>query len=160
MRNAGIIDENIDGSECRLGSIKSLRHRVAIAHVGSHRKRLPASLGDAFRYRGQAIRAASDQHDSRTVLRQHVRKVRAQPARRARHQRYFSTQIKQLGACHVTLDSPAATEDTAVNRLSIETMRRGSQDAWPDMSTIITMGRKITGTIMATITNTVQGLQK
>ena len=87
MRHAGIVDQDGDGAEGRLGLVERARHRVAVEHVGGDRDRTAARLLDARLHRRELLLAAGDQRDRRAFARQHLGEAHAKPARRAGDQR-------------------------------------------------------------------------
>ncbi len=83
MRDAGIVDQNGDGAECRFGLLECARHRRAIEHVRRDGDGAPACLLDARLHGVETIGAAGHERDGRAVGRQAPRQS-ARPARSTR----------------------------------------------------------------------------
>ena len=96
MRDTGIVDEDRDGAKCFLGGIERAHHCGAVEHVGLDGARLPARSFDFLPQVLQPLNTPRDQRDLRAVLGERLRKMRAQPARSAGHQRDAARQIEEF----------------------------------------------------------------
>ena len=67
MRDAGIVDQDCDGTEGLLGFVERAAHGIAIGHVGRNRDGAAARLFDASLKGREPIGAPRDQRHRRTL---------------------------------------------------------------------------------------------
>ena len=134
VTDAGIVDQDGDGAERRLGGVEGAPHRRVVEHVGRDRHGPAAGRLDLRLQGGETLLAAGDEGDRRAVRRQHLGKAQPQPARRAGNEADPAAQIEQFGCLH-TQRAPrnAGGEASRISALppSGECMHLGGTSARP-----------------------------
>jgi hypothetical protein len=85
VRNPGIVDQDGDGAELRLGGVEGALDRVAVEDVGLDGDNAAARRLDPGRNPGEPIPASRHQSDGSAIGRQKLGETRPEAARRAGH---------------------------------------------------------------------------
>src|SRR5215470_5143744 len=100
MGDPGVVDQDSDGAECRLDSVKGAFHGLAIKHIRLDHNGTAARRLDPSSHLRQSIPTARHQPDGRTVRGQHLGKSSPEATRCARHQCHPASEVEQFGCFH------------------------------------------------------------
>ena len=96
MCNAGVVDEDGDGAECRLHGIEAAADRVDVGDIGSDGERASARRLDPRPHRREPLLTARQHCDRGPVRGEHLGKARPQPGGGAGDERHPAGEVEQL----------------------------------------------------------------